>query len=45
MNLDGELRTAQVVEMSVAKEKLRFFYPKGLKFALENPVQETVLAR
>ena len=30
INLDGELRTAQVVEMSVAKEKLRFFYPKGL---------------
>jgi diacylglycerol kinase family enzyme len=30
INLDGELRTAQVVELSVAKEKLRFFYPKGL---------------
>ena len=30
INLDGELRTAQEVEMSVAKEKLRFFYPKGL---------------
>ncbi len=30
INLDGELRTAQEVEISVAKEKLRFFYPKGL---------------
>ena len=33
INLDGELRTAQVVEMSVAKEKIRFFYPKGLSWA------------
>ena len=33
INLDGELRTAQVVEMSVAKEKLRFFYPRGLRWA------------
>ena len=32
INLDGELRTADVVHMSVAKEKLRFFYPKGLTF-------------
>ena len=30
INLDGELRTAQEVEISLAKEKLRFFYPKGL---------------
>lgn len=30
INLDGELRTAQVVDMSVAKEKVRFFYPKEL---------------
>ena len=30
INLDGELRTAQEVEFSIAKEKLRFFYPKGL---------------
>ena len=30
VNLDGELRMAQVVEMSVAEEKIRFFYPKGL---------------
>ncbi len=32
VNLDGELRTAKVVEMSVSDKKLRFFYPKGLKW-------------
>ena len=35
INLDGELRTAQTVEMSVAKEKVRFFYPKGLSWKTE----------
>jgi len=30
INLDGELRTAETVEMKVAEEKIRFFYPKGL---------------
>ena len=35
VNVDGELRTAQVVEMSVAKEKIRFFYPKGLSWAVK----------
>ena len=30
INMDGELRTAKTVTMSVAPEKLRFFYPKGL---------------
>ena len=30
ISLDGELRMAQEIEMSVAKEKIRFFYPKGL---------------
>ena len=30
VNLDGELRTAQVVDFQVAEERLRFFYPKGL---------------
>ena len=45
INLDGELRTAQVVEMSVAKEKLRFFYPKGLTYAQEAPAQEGATAR
>ena len=32
INLDGEARTAQVVEMKVAQEKLRFFYPRGLSW-------------
>ena len=32
INVDGELLTAQTVEMSVAKEKIRFFYPKGLSW-------------
>jgi len=32
INLDGELRMAQVVEMKVAQEKIRFFYPKGLSW-------------
>ena len=30
INLDGELRTATTVDMSIAQEKLRFFYPRGL---------------
>ncbi len=33
INMDGELRVAQTVEMKVAKEKIRFFYPKGLSWA------------
>lgn len=37
INLDGELRTAQTVEMSVAQEKLRFFYPKGLTWSAKVP--------
>ncbi len=30
INVDGELRVSDTVEISLAKEKLRFFYPKGL---------------
>ena len=30
VNLDGELRMAKEVDMRVAQEKIRFFYPKGL---------------
>ena len=30
INLDGELRMAREIEMSVAKKMIRFFYPKGL---------------
>lgn len=32
INLDGELRMAQTVDISVADEKLRFFYPRGLSW-------------
>jgi len=39
INMDGELRTAQVVEMTVAKEKIRFFYPKGLSWAVKEPAK------
>ena len=37
INLDGELRTAEVVEMKVAEEKIRFFYPKGLSWQAKVP--------
>ncbi|MBR4990253.1 MAG: lipid kinase [Oscillospiraceae bacterium] len=30
INLDGELRTAEVAEFRVSEKKIRFFYPKGL---------------
>ena len=33
VNLDGELRKGKDIEMSVAKEKIRFFYPKELSIA------------
>ena len=32
INLDGEQRIGDVMEGSVAKEKIRFFYPKGLSW-------------
>ena len=32
INLDGEQRMGDVMEVSVAKEKIRFFYPKGLSW-------------
>ena len=35
VNLDGEVRMAQIVDFSVAEEKLRFFYPKGLVWRLK----------
>ena len=37
INLDGELRIAKDVEMCIAKEKIRFFYPKGLTYAQAAP--------
>ena len=35
INLDGELRLAKTATFSVAEEKLRFFYPKGLVWRLK----------
>ena len=32
INLDGELRMAETVNIRIADEKLRFFYPKGLTY-------------
>lgn len=32
INLDGELRMAKDIEIRLAQEKLRFFYPAGLTF-------------
>ena len=39
VNLDGELRMAQTVTMSVATEKLRFFYPRTLTWQAAQPVR------
>ena len=38
VNLDGEIRTATQVTMSLAKEKLRFFFPKELTFSVKQEV-------
>ena len=38
VNLDGELRTAQMVDFALAEEKIRFFYPKGLAWRLKENV-------
>jgi YegS/Rv2252/BmrU family lipid kinase len=35
LNLDGELRMAQVADIRLAEEKIRFFYPKGLVWQKE----------
>ena len=32
INLDGEQRIATTVEMKIAEEKIRFFYPRGLSW-------------
>jgi diacylglycerol kinase family enzyme len=36
INLDGEKREAKIIDMRIADEKLRFFYPKGLTFKQES---------
>ena len=38
VNLDGEVRMAQVVDFKIADEKLRFFYPKGLVWRMKETV-------
>ena len=39
INLDGELRRAKEVEFTVAREKLRFFFPRGLTWQARVPVE------
>ncbi len=41
VNLDGELRTAKVVDIRLAEEKIRFFYPKSLTWR-KTPIKEAV---
>ena len=36
VNLDGEIRMARDVHMKIADKKIRFFYPKGLKFEADS---------
>lgn len=42
INLDGELRIAQEVEFRIAKEKIRFFYPKELSYEAAEKETATV---
>ena len=35
VNVDGEAVFARSVEFAIAQEKLRFFYPRGLRFAVK----------
>ena len=44
INLDGELRVGQTVEIAMAEEKIRFFYPKGLTWR-NAPERELVGAK
>ena len=41
IQLDGEKRVVTEVTMGVSDKKLRFFYPKGLSFAMKEPVHMT----
>ncbi len=38
ISLDGELRTGTEIDIRVAEEKLRFFYPKGLTWSKKEAV-------
>ena len=35
VNLDGEIRMAREVRMKISDKKIRFFYPRGLKYSAE----------
>ena len=37
INVDGEARFAQVADICIAEEKIRFFYPKGLTWQAKEP--------
>ena len=39
IQLDGEMRIAKEANIRVAEEKLRFFYPKGLSYAVKQPAE------
>ncbi len=39
VNVDGEALFAKEVEFSIAEEKLRFFYPRGLSYAVKEPAK------
>ncbi len=45
INLDGEMRMAQVADIRLADEKIRFFYPKGLTWRNAPVTAEAALAR
>lgn len=38
INLDGELRFSETMDIRLAKQKIRFFYPKGLTWTAKVPV-------
>ncbi len=44
INLDGELRTAQTVDISVAPEKIRFFYPRELTWKIAQDTENAAAA-
>ena len=39
INLDGEMRMGTEIVMEIAREKIRFFYPKGLTWKAKVPVE------
>ena len=41
VNLDGELRRAQQVEFKISDKKVRFFYPRGLTWAVQKETVNT----